>query len=53
MKELMKYSFKNKCSIILRGGYETIQCQQSNFSSRILLNILNQKLIINIDEWVF
>ena len=50
MKELIKYSFKKECSTTLRGGSETIQYQQSIFSSRILLNILNQKLIINIDE---
>ena len=53
IKEWIKYSFKKGSSTTLRVGSETIQYQQSNFSSRILLNILNKKLIINIDEWVF
>ena len=53
MKKQLNYSFKKGSSTTIRGGSKIIKYQQSILSSRVLLDILNNKLIINIDEWVF
>ena len=53
MKNQINYSYKKGSSTTLRGGSKIIKYQQSIFSSRVLADILNNKLIINIDECVF
>ena len=53
LKNQINYSYKKGSSTTLRGGSKIIKYQQSIFSSRVLADILNSKLIINIDECVF
>ena len=53
LKNQINYSYKKGSSTTLRGGSKIIKYQQSIFSSRVLADILNNKLIINIDECVF
>ena len=49
----MNFSYKRGGSKIINGVSERNKLQQSMFSSRILLGILNTKLVINIDEASF
>ena len=49
----MEYSYKKEGSTTYKGGSDLIKYQQSIFSSRVLLKILDKKLIISIDEWAF
>ena len=53
LKKEMNYSYKKGGSTTYRGGSEEILYQKSISSSRLLIEILSNKLIINIDEWVF
>ena len=53
LKSKLNYSYKKGDSTTYRGGSEEILYQKFIFSSRLLIQILENNLIINIDEWVF
>ena len=53
IKTNLNYSYKRGGSTTFKGESERIKYQQSIFSSRLLIEILNRKLIINIDECSF
>ena len=53
IKTNLNYSNKRGGSTTFKGGSDRIKYQQSILSSRLLIEILNRKLIINIDEWSF
>ena len=53
LKNSLKYSYKKGGSTTYKGASEKTKYLQSIFSSKLLREILNDKLIINIDEWSF
>ena len=53
LKDSLNYSYKKGGATTYSGANERSKYLQSIFSSRVLTEILNDKLIINIDEWVF
>ena len=53
LKSELNYSYKKGGSTTYKGGSKEILYQKSIFSSRLLVQILEKKLIINIDESVF
>ena len=50
LKKSLNYSYKKGGAITLKGATEKSLYFQSIFSSKILSEIMNDKLIINIDE---
>ena len=53
LKNELCYSYKKGESTTLKGGSERTKLLQSIFSSRILLKIHKDNIIVNIDEWSF
>ena len=53
LKKSLKYSYKKKGATTFKGGSERTKYLQSIFSSKILNEIMSDKLIISVDEWVF
>ena len=53
LKKSLHYSYKKGGATTFKGGTKKTKYLQSIFSSRVLLEILRGKLIINVDEWVF
>ena len=53
LKKSLNYSYKKGGATTFKGATERALYFQSIFSSKILCEIMNNKLIINIDEWVF
>ena len=53
LKENMRYSYKKGSSMLKQGFSNRNLMQQSIFSSRVLLDILKGKYLINIDEASF
>ena len=49
----MNYSYKKGSSATIRGASDKIKILQSVFSSRNLNKTMENKLLINIDEWSF
>ena len=53
LKKSLNYSNKKGGATTLKGATEKALYFQSIFSSKILCEIMSDKLIINVDEWVF
>ena len=53
LKHWINYSYKKGGSSTLKGGNLRTQYLQWIFSSRTITLVLENKLLINIDEWIF
>ena len=53
LKKSLKYSYKKGGATTFKGGSERTKYLQSIFSSKILNEIMSDKLINSVDEWVF
>ena len=53
LKKSLHYSYKKGGATTFKGGTQKTNYLQSIFASKILCKIMDDKLIINIDEWVF
>ena len=53
LKKSLNYSYKKGGATTLKGATEKALYFQFIFSSKILCEIMRDKMIINVDEWVF